>query len=286
MIGVAGFANRPGGFDETLIEYIEPLLASCSSTIAMYHFQRERIAAEQRMEQQQQQLAHVVRLSTMGEMVAGLAHELTQPLGAIGNFASAAAATLQQGGPLHRESLLQWNQRIAEQAERAGAIIDRLRQFARRGEPRSELLDVRQVVAEAIELAKVAARRQQGTVEWTCASDTKIRGDGVQIQQVLLNLVSNAVDAMAAKPHSTRQAHVHVANDEREVIISVADDGVGLADDAQERIFEAFFTTKPDGLGMGLPICRSIAEAHGGRIWFTRNHERGTTFHLALPRSP
>jgi signal transduction histidine kinase len=285
VIGVAGFGNRPGGYDEKLVEYIEPLLAACGAAIATHHFQRQRIDTEQRLEQQQLQLAHVVRLSTLGEMVAGLAHELTQPLGAICNYASAAEATLQQAAPLSRASLLQWNRQIGEQASRAGAIIDRLRQFVRRGEPRDDLLDVRRIVTEAIELAEVATRRLRSSITCQCASDAKIQGDRVQIQQVLLNLISNGAEAMAAAPQSNRQVLVRVAHDEHEVVISVVDDGAGIAPDVQEKVFEAFYTTKPDGLGMGLAICRSIAVAHGGRLWCTRNSSRGMTFHLALPRS-
>lgn len=246
--------------------------------------EEQRDLAEQRLVQQQEQLAHVSRLSAVGEMVAGIAHEITQPLGAISNYASAAATTLERQAALDSE-VIRWNQQIAEQASRAGQIIDRLRRFAQRGEPRREPHSLCEVIREGIALVQANARRRRANISFAApAKPITINADRVQVQQVLVNLLNNALEAMAHQPQSRRTAEVSVDVDERGCRVAVSDDGCGLPREAQDKIFEAFYTTKPDGMGMGLAICRTIIEGHGGQLQVKANPTGGAIVYFTLPR--
>ena len=283
VIGVAGLSNRPGGFDATLVEYVQPFLSTCASLVAAHRHQAQRLAAEQLLSQQESQLAHATRLKTLGEMVAAMAHEMTQPLAAISNYAAAAtmqASRLPGGTALDIDT---WLERISEQSARGGEIIERLRRFAKRSEPQFEPAALDGIVVEAIKLVDFHMRRHGSAAELVVTGKPfEVTVDRIQIQQVIVNLISNACEAMSAAENGGNTVKITLTYDEADAIISIKDDGPGIEPAAHDRVFDPFVTTKPDGIGMGLAICRSVIEAHSGQIWHTCNSTRGTTFHVRL----
>ncbi|HMF14437.1 MAG TPA: ATP-binding protein, partial [Gemmataceae bacterium] len=243
----------------------------------------ERRRAQDRIEQLQADLAHAGRLNTVGEMASGLAHELNQPLTAIATYAAAALLRLREHcdtGWTPAEALT----RIGEQATRAGDVIQRLRAFVSRKPPQRLPVALDEVLHEALQLAD-ADIRASGTRLELHASDLPLHctADRIQIVQVLVNLVRNALEAMADIPKAARQLVLRTALEKNGIRLSVADTGSGLAPEIAERLFFPFHTSKPDGLGLGLAISRSIVEAHDGRIWAEPNRGGGTVFHFTLP---
>jgi PAS domain S-box-containing protein len=239
---------------------------------------------EEKLQQMHRQLTHVARLSTLGEMAAELAHELNHPLYAILNYTKASRNVLAEEGPPDLDQLREWNEEIAEIASSAGEAVKRLRSFARRGESPRTACRVEEIIEEALRLVAVETRRACVTVETSfSAASPPVQVDRVQIQQVLVNLLSNAVEAMQATPAETRRVMIRTSVRDGSVEIAVADRGAGLPPDAEAKIFEPFVTTKPEGMGMGLNIARSIAEAHGGALWAESNAEGGATFRFTLP---
>lgn len=247
----------------------------------------ERRRAEERAHLHQEELNHVSRLSILGEMASNLAHELNQPLAAIMNYARGAARRLETGNA-DPQLLREVTAHIAEQAGRAGTIIQRIRGFVRKREPQRELLDINQAVGEAIELFEGAARRQGGTVRRQLAPRLPlVCADRIEVQQVLLNLLQNGLDAMTQSAAAERVLAVSTAlGDDGQVRVDVTDRGQGLAEGSGERLFQPFFTTKPAGVGLGLSISKSIVESHGGRIWASPNPEGGLTMSFTLSTSP
>lgn len=256
---------------------------SFAYALAMVEDDSERRRAEESARQHREQLAHVLRVSTMGEMAAQLAHELNQPLGAIVNFANAVATILRDRGI--DPELADAVKRIAAEGLRAGEVIRRVREFVRRSAGPRSATEVNHLAREATLLVEGDARRHDIAVRFDLdASLPAVRLDGIQIEQVILNLLRNAIEAMAAGNERDLLVRTRVAAD-GSVELSVRDTGVGLDGAEAERIFEAFYTTKSGGLGMGLSISRSIVEAHGGRLWSESNEGRGSTFTLSLPAS-
>ncbi len=244
----------------------------------------ERKKAEEAMQQMHLQLTHVARLSTLGEMVAELVHELNHPLYAILNYAKASRNVLTEEGPPDLDSLREWNEEIAEIALAAGEVVKRLRSFARRAESPRTACRIEKIIEEALGLVAVELRRARVTVETShSAASPPIQVDRVQIQQVLVNLVSNAVEAMATSPADRRRMTILTSVHDAVVEVAVSDRGVGLPPGSETKIFEPFTSTKPEGLGMGLSIARTIVEAHGGRLWATSHPEGGAVFHFTLP---
>jgi C4-dicarboxylate-specific signal transduction histidine kinase len=244
----------------------------------------ERRRAEEQERQQQAELAHVARLRSMGALAAALAHEINQPLMAIVAYASGCMHRIEAEKSDPRE-LLGALQSLSEQAVRAGEIIRRLQNFVRKGPPQRQAVDVNELVRNVVAMAEVEAR-QRGIPLQTDLQDGLpwVLGDGIQIEQVIFNLVRNGVEAMAEGGHNGGAVRVRTRyGTERMVEISVCDHGRGLAPDLEARLFEPFLSTKPSGLGIGLSISRSIVEAHGGRLWATRNTDLGTTFCFTLP---
>ncbi|MDE2166920.1 MAG: PAS domain S-box protein [Alphaproteobacteria bacterium] len=241
----------------------------------------ERERSERRIEQLQAELMHVARLGELGQMGAALAHELNQPLAAIVNYLQAARRLLQataSAPPRVGEAM----EKAAAQAERAGQVIRRLREFVARGETERREENVNALVEEAAALALVGAKSAGVTTRLLLRSDLPpVLVDKVQIQQVLLNLIRNALEAMESSDE--RVLTVEAAADEGLVTITVTDTGPGLAPDVAQNLFQPFVTTKARGMGVGLSICRSIIEAHGGRIWAAPRGGGGTVFALALP---
>ncbi|MGE0480430.1 MAG: ATP-binding protein [Phycisphaerae bacterium] len=244
----------------------------------------ERARLDERGREHQAQLAHVARLATMGEMASGLAHELNQPLCAIVNYAEASIELLASQGSADelRRALIE----VARQAERAGEVIRRLREFVRWRELRREPVDINHVVREVVGFT-AAELRQRGIAVRLALAPVLPRalGDAVQLQQVLINLIRNACDAMSTTD-APRRLTIRTARAGGMVDVAVSDAGPGLPEDGGEHWFEPFFTTKGDGMGMGLSISRSIVEAHGGRIGAVSNRTRGATIRFTIPAAP
>jgi hypothetical protein len=243
----------------------------------------ERERADERAREQLAQLAHVARLATMGEMASGLAHELNQPLCAIVNFAEACVEIVQQRNYAPKE-LARALGEVARQAERAGEVIRRYREFVKRREPQRQAVDINTIIREVIEFTSAEARQEQVRVRSKLAKSLpKVFADYIQIEQVLVNLVCNACEAMGETEQETRTITIETLRRRGAVEIAVSDTGPGVAPEKLDRLFDSFFTTKPDGMGMGLSISRSILEVHDGRLWGTPNRKGGMTFHFTLP---
>lgn len=237
--------------------------------------------AEEQLLEHQADLAHFGRLTMLGQVAAGLAHELNQPLSAIGLRAEIATRTAVPGEPL-RPEVTDALREIAAQSARAGEIIRGVRRLARRSSPGTDPVAVDEVTTAAVALLDWQIRRVGATVRVSAGGPAAVvEADRVQIEQVLVNLLQNALDAVAGQPDARRAVELSVGVDADAVTVRVRDTGPGGFDPA--RLFEPFYTTKVDGLGLGLAISRSIAEAHGGRMWAARA-DGGTEFALSLPR--
>jgi PAS domain S-box-containing protein len=247
----------------------------------------DRKKAEAALSQAQTELAHITRITTMGELTASIAHEVNQPLAAVVNNASACLNFLQSDEP-DVEEVRDALAEIVEDAERAGSVLTRIRQLAKRTASEKLPLDLRSVVADVLLLARGESVARRIPIQ-TELPDTSlpVKGDRVQLQQVLLNLVVNGMDAMNAVDESQRVLLIQAGRESRggtsETVLKVRDSGVGLPADGIDRLFEAFYTTKPQGMGMGLSISHSIIEAHGGRLWAEPNSEGGASFLFSLP---
>jgi PAS domain S-box-containing protein len=239
------------------------------------------IEDRKRAEQLQADLAHINRVSLMGELTASLSHELKQPIAAAVISANAALRWLKRDQP-DVERACAAAMRIVEDGKRAGDIIERLRSFYKKAPPRRELVDVNDIVPQMTALLRGEANRYGVSVRTDLTADVpKVTADRVQLQQVLMNLMLNGIEAMK-ETGGVLTVKSQLAEHGR-VMISVSDTGVGLPADKADQIFNAFFTTKPQGSGMGLAISRSIVDSHGGRLWATANDGRGATFHFTLP---
>lgn len=244
----------------------------------------ERKLAEERERRHQAELAHVARLSTMGEMASGMAHELNQPLAAISNYARGTVRRLSDG-QLSIDDIDETLQRIVVQAERAGTVIRRMRDFVRKRDLRRSTAYLGELVGEVCDLIDSEARRYEVSIEVDIDRDLPpVLVDAIQIEQVILNLVRNAIEAMLDNTPAQRVVRIGARLDgEAAVQLDVTDRGAAPTEDVIDRMFDAFYTTKPAGMGMGLAISRSITEVHGGRLWATRNDNApGMTFHLTL----
>lgn len=241
--------------------------------------QRRQHEEESRIQQEKAQLTS--RLTTMGEMASSLAHELNQPLTAISNYNMAAVAML-KSGKAKQESLLQALEKASQQAERAGKIISRIREFVKRSEPRRQAVNLQKIVDNAISFADIDARKRQIGIDLDMPEPVPfVLADPILVEQVLLNLLKNGVEAMEHSEY--RSLHVTISDQSPLIEIAVIDRGHGLAN--PERLFEPFYSTKSEGLGMGLNICRTIIESHHGRLWATDNPEGGTIFRFTLPKA-
>jgi two-component system, LuxR family, sensor histidine kinase DctS len=243
----------------------------------------ERKEARERARQQEEKLAATARLVTMGEMASALAHELNQPLAAIAGYTTGSLNLLASGGPA-APGIEEALRKAAQQAQRAGQIIRRVHEFVRQREPTRQAMRLNATVEEAVGFAEAEARKRQVRISVSLAEDDpELQADPVLLQQVLLNLIRNGMDAMAATPPAERRLDVVVARSGAAVTVSVADRGCGLTPAVRDQMFQPFFTTKAGGMGMGLHICRSVMETHGGRVWAEPNPGGGTVFAFSLP---
>jgi two-component system sensor kinase FixL len=237
--------------------------------------------AEEEARRRQAELAQAQRLSTLGEMAAGMAHELNQPLAAIVSYARGCVYRMQAGDAQSAE-LLYAIEQVAKQALRAGEILQRYRGFVRLGVLRRDWVDLNKLAQEVAQFARAAAREERVAIRLDLASEMPpVLADSVQIEQVLMNLIRNALDAMQGC--SGAEIWVRTSVRDEEVEIAVQDEGKGIPEADRDRIFETFFTTKPEGLGMGLSICRSIIDAHGGRLWASSGPGSGAIFRFTVP---
>jgi two-component system sensor kinase FixL len=242
----------------------------------------ERQKTKPRLQELQSELVHISRLTAMGEMASTLAHELNQPLSAIANYLKGSQRLLEDKPDELSKTLQGALGKAAEQALRAGQIIRRLRDFVSRGETERRVESVTKLIEEASALALVGTKEQG--VRVTFQLDPRadlVLADKVQVQQVLINLMRNAIDAMEASHRRELVVSTGTADDDM-VTVSVADTGTGVAPEVAERLFQPFVTTKRQGMGVGLSISRTIVEAHGGEIWLEPNPEGGTVFRFTL----
>jgi PAS domain S-box-containing protein len=242
-------------------------------------------AAEERerVRQLEADLAHINRVSMMGELTASLAHEVKQPIASSVINAKTCVRWLRRDEPDIPEAC-EAATRMVNDATRAADILDRVRSLYRRDSPQRELVDVNEIIREMIVLLRDQAIRNSIIIRTACdAGSSTIPADRVQLQQVLMNLMLNGIEAMKDTGGELTVTSQRTADSQ--LLISVSDSGIGIAPDQADRIFEAFFTTKPQGTGMGLSISRKIIESHGGRLWATANAGRGATFHFTLASS-
>lgn len=231
---------------------------------------------------QQEKIQLTSRLTTMGEMASSLAHELNQPLTAIANYNMAIVAMIKSGN-ISQEKLLSALEKSANQAERAGKIISRIREFVKRSEPRRQSTPVSKIIDNTLDLAEIDARKRRIKIEANVPDDLpNVLADPILIEQVLLNLVKNGLEAMVNSEADTLYVNAYLHD--KQIEVRVVDRGHGLKE--PERLFEPFFSTKSEGLGMGLNICRTIIESHHGRLWAETNPEGGTIFRFLLPCAP
>jgi PAS domain S-box-containing protein len=234
--------------------------------------------------QQEERLQRTSRLITLGEMASTLAHELNQPLAAIANYTS-GCVTRMQGENWKQEDVLAAMQKASAQADRAGKIIRRVREFVKKSEPRRNAVYITEIMDDAMSFAEIDARRLGMRIVLQVEPDLPaVYADRIMIEQVVLNLIRNGLDAMIDTLPESRVLEVRVQRcGPRAVEVLVTDRGHGISEANRKRLFTPFFTTKPDGMGMGLSICRSIVEYHDGRLIVDDNPEGGTIFSFTLP---
>jgi C4-dicarboxylate-specific signal transduction histidine kinase len=243
----------------------------------------EHTLASEALRRAQADLAHASRMTTMGELTASLAHEVNQPIAAAVTGASTCVRWLTRDEPdlgEAREAALG----VVRNAKRAADIVNRIRSMSKKGDSKRQLVDMNDVIREIMALVRNEAQRYSVSIRTDLdASLPKVMADSVQMQQVLMNLIMNSIDAIKGVDHVREISIRSQSTDNAELMISVSDTGVGLPPQQSDQIFNAFYTTKPHGIGMGLRISRSIIESHGGRLWANDNSPRGASFHFTLP---
>jgi C4-dicarboxylate-specific signal transduction histidine kinase len=255
--------------------------------VGTLHDITDRRRAEDEARQMQDRIAHFGRISTMGEMAAGIAHEVNQPLTAIATYAQACQRLI-AANDFSQEEVEAALSHIGAQALRAGEVIRRLRTFVKNREVRRELIEANRLLDDVVTLAQTDARHNGVRLVLEPSSLTpQVQADAVQIQQVILNLVRNSIDAMLTVPEVRREILLRTSVDsEGDVEFMVADRGTGVDPAAMAELFNPFFTTKPGGTGLGLSISRSIVRAHGGKLWCSANPGGGARFFFTLPAVP
>jgi PAS domain S-box-containing protein len=278
---------RPDGGIRWIEHACQPVYGSRGQFLGFRASNRDitpRKNTELQEQQHREELAHVMRVATLGELTASLAHEFNQPLNAVLNNAQAALRFLNREQPDFAEvdAALQ---DIARDGKRASAVIQRLRSFLKPGVMHPEAVDINDVMQEAVSLVQNELLSRRIAMHLDLAPDLPpVRGDRIQLQQVVLNLLLNAMEAL--KQSATAAPEIHLRTEQGSpdyITVSLKDNGTGLSADELEKIFEPFWTSKAEGLGLGLSISRSIISAHGGRLWATPNSDTGVTFLFTLP---
>jgi signal transduction histidine kinase len=277
-IGLISFGrSRIEPFTEEEIDLITDFAAQAAITLAI--IRRQRDLRELHME-----LAHANRIATMGQLSSSIAHEVTQPIAAARNYAHAALNFLDQQLPDLGEAKEQLGN-VVGAADRAGDIIGRIRDHFKKAPPKKDRFDMNEAIRDAITLTRGEAVNNGVSIQMQPAEGLPFFwGDRVQVQQVMVNLIVNAIQAMSRAGDGRRELQISTEADEAEgVRVGVRDTGPGLAPESLRRLFEPFYTTKAEGMGMGLAICRSIVEAHGGRLWATACEPHGALFQFTIP---
>jgi two-component system sensor histidine kinase DctS len=244
----------------------------------------ERKHADERARQQQERLQSTARLVAMGEMASSIAHELNQPLAAISSYCTGAANLLRSKTPA--AEVLPALDKAVDQARRAGQVIRRIYSLARPGEARFEAVNLAERVDAALALMDNEIRQKGIRISLDLAPQAVVDGDPVLLEQALFNLLRNAMESMRDTPPDHRQLTIALACAEGYATLTIADRGCGIDPGVAGQLFDPLFTTKPEGMGMGLAICRSVVENHRGRLSFEANPEGGTLFHVLLPLAP
>jgi len=262
---------------------IEDAWGNAIGAVVVFRDMTERRQAEERARQHQLELAHVARLSTMGEMASGLAHELNQPLAAIANYTRGCIRMLKNGN-FQTEQLLEVMERVASQAERAGEIIRKLRAFIRKEQPKPEEVELNTLIQELVGFIGPEVRRADVVIELLLDEGSpQVLAHGIQIEQVLLNLVRNAIEAMQETPRGERRLTIATRIEDGQVEVTVTDTGPGIVREVADRVFEPFVTTKSQGMGLGLSISSGIIEAHEGQLTVEPRPGSGACFRFTLP---
>lgn len=278
MIGAITVSKtRVQPFTEKEIEMVADFAAQ--ATIAL-----ETTRSERQYREVQMQLAHANRVAAIGQLTASIAHELKQPLSAVVSNGGVTLRWLTRGQPEIGEAK-QTVECIINDANRATEVLDRIHRLVKKESLRTDALNINDAILEVIPLVHSEAVKNGVTVQRQLADQLpNIQGDRVQLQQVMINLIINAIQAMSSLTGGLRELHIVTESAEgKGVRIAVRDTGPGLSAESIQRLFEPFYTTKPNGMGMGLSICRSIIEDHGGRLWATGLHPRGALFQFTIP---
>jgi C4-dicarboxylate-specific signal transduction histidine kinase len=258
-----------------LVEYV--------GTIIDVTERRQAEKERERLREAQADLAHASRMTTMGELTASLAHEVNQPIAAAVTGASTCVRWLTRDNPdivEARDAALG----VVRNGKRAADIINRIRSLSRKGDSRRQPVYINEVILEIIALLQSEAKRYSISIRTDLAEALpKVMADSLQVQQVMMNLIMNGIDAMKDVDQPREISIRSQSAEDQQLTISVSDTGVGLPPQQADKIFDAFFTTKPHGIGLGLRISRTIVESHGGRLWATQNSPRGANFHFTLP---
>jgi C4-dicarboxylate-specific signal transduction histidine kinase len=276
----------PAHESATFLRFAVFLMATFLITLLMEvkrRVEEARTRAQEALRLAQSDLARVNRVTTMGELTASLAHEVSQPIAAAVTDANTCLRWLTRDQP-DLEEAREAASRMVKDASRAAEIVSRIRALFKKGTPQRELVDINQIIREMIALMHGEASRHSISVETELTADLpQLVGDRVQLQQVLMNLMINGLDAMKDGKGTRELAIKSQRVDDNQLQVSVSDTGVGLPHQHADQIFDAFFTTKVHGTGMGLRISRTIVESHGGRLWGSDNSPRGASFYFTLP---
>ena len=244
----------------------------------------ERRREQEMLRARQEELSHFARITSMGEMASGLAHELNQPLTAINVYAGSCLQQL-RAGKEQKDKLQTALEQISQQAQRAANVIQNLRQYLSKGESKRELVDLNHLIRQTGEIAFIDVNKENIKIHYNFQNDlTQLKIDPIQIQQVIVNLLRNSLDALSNMPQNNRHLYIQTEiNNDQEAQVSVSDNGPGFNDTDMEKLFHPFYSNKPHGMGMGLAISRSIIEAHDGRLTAANNAHGGATFTFTLP---
>ena len=288
-VSFGGWFPTPGGRRYLAATY-SPLRPDSERVLAALAVTRDltdRVRESEALQEAQAELAHVTRVMTLGELTASIAHEVNQPLAAIVADANASLHWL-AASPPDLGSVREALDAIVKDGHRASEVIQRIRQLATKTSPQKARLDMNDVIRDVVPLIGTEMRSHEVSLRIDLAPALPpVLADRVQLQQVLINLVMNGIEAMASIDGRSRELVIRSQpGDDDHVVVAVQDAGVGIDAQKTDQLFSAFYTTKPDGMGMGLSISRSIIEAHGGRLWATPNPDHGATFHFALPKMP
>ena len=238
----------------------------------------------EQLRQHSRQLEHLSRLTSMGELVAGITHEVNQPLYVIANFSAAISQALDSAEPIKKDELRHWTAEITRAVARADSIIKRLRSYVSMTDARRTEIDMNILVEQTLAVVSLEARQNNTRIELDLERPLPvIWADRTALEQVLVNLLRNAIEAMLGQPPKQRNVVVTTRAQDGGVEVAVKDRGAGVSEEAMSRLFTPFYTSKESGMGLGLAISKKIVEAHQGRIWATHNAHQGSTFHIMLP---